>query len=520
MLASRYLVRSVAVLALGMTSLISRGLAAAEAAADAITPDAVLPVAVETSAWARFEPGLMILAATLVLVIGGLLLRVLVRLGVVRNVAWLVPILMLLSGLSWAGLHAVRLAPDLPKVMALLQFIFLALVFVSILYPVARLALPEPAQRTRGGVPPLIRAVALAIVTFLGVLILFTWNFPGLSLTPLFLTSGAVSIVLGLAVQDLLSNLLAGVVMGLERPFKLGDWVKISEIEGEVVNIAWRATTVRTREHDCVIIPNNVSVREKVTNFDMPTPVHMLKVPVGVGYETPCGLVVSALEEAAARVVGVLDTPAVEVHLLDYLDSAMLYELRAYIDNYASAPAVHSDLNKEIWYALKRHGITIPFPQRDVNLRQVIEEPKARQARLLATRGPLRGTMAELGSAELIIGRSLDCGICIPDPSVSNHHASIEATADGHRLKDLGSRHGTLLNDGAVLSATLQQGDEIRIGPVTFVYECLWRNHAGRPDAVWAPTPEAATPVGPTGGDTVGESGAFRVGARPDAPAR
>ena len=475
--------------------------------------EAIAPLDVPAAApsWARYEPGLMILAATLVLVLGGVLLRLLVRLGVVRNVAWMVPIFMLLSAVGWAALRLLHPAPHLSGTTALLKFLFLSLVFVSVLYPVARLALPEPAQRTRGGVPPLIRAVALAVVTFLGVLVLLTWSFPGVNLTPVFLTSGAVSIVLGLAVQDLLSNLLAGVVMSLERPFKVGDWVKISEVEGEVVNVAWRATTVRTRENDCVIIPNNVSVREKVTNYDLPTPAHLLKLPIGVGYETPCGLVTSALEEAASRVVGVLPSPAVTVHFLDYLDSALLYELRVYIDNYESAPAVRSDLNKEIWYAFKRYGITIPFPQRDVNLRQVVDEPKLRRARLVATRGPLRGTMVDLEAAELTLGRGLDCGICIPDPSVSNQHARVEGAATGHRLRDLGSRHGTLLNGAAVLTATLRQGDEIGIGPVTFVYECLWRSNAERPDTVWAALPRAAPPATPTGADTVGESVASRT---------
>lgn len=460
---------------------------------------------------ARYEPGLMVLLVTLILVLGAGTLRLLVHVGIIRNLTWLAPILIALSGLGWAGMHVFGLAAELPRTAALLRFLLLVLIFVSSLYPLARLVLPEPAQRTRGGVPPLIRGVAVAILAFLGIFVLLTWSFPGLSLTPVFLTSGAVSIVLGLAVQDLLSNLLAGVVLSLERPFALGDWVRISDVEGEVVAIAWRATTVRTREHDCVIIPNNLTVREKVTNFDRPTPLHLLKLTVGVSYETPCGLAVAAFEEAAARVVGVLETPAPSVHFLDYLDSALLYELRVWVDNYESVPAVRSDLNRELWYACKRHGITIPFPQRDVHVRQVAETRPVWTARLVATRGPLRGALVDLTGPELVIGRSPDCGVCISDPRVSSRQARIESVADGHRLHDLGHRHGTLLNGAAVVTADLRQGDEIGIGPATLVYECHGRDRAARREVVWAaprdgePPPGSATAAGP--------------GSRPDLPA-
>ncbi|MBN2452311.1 MAG: mechanosensitive ion channel [Lentisphaeria bacterium] len=472
-------------------------------------PAVLAQEAAEPSRWARYEVGLMILAVIVILILGGGLLRALMHLGMVRRVAWLVPILMGLTGLGWSGVHVLGLTEELPRALALLEFLCLSLAFVTVLAPLGRLVLPERVHLTRGGVPPLLRAVALAMLAFIGIFVLLTWSFPNLNLTPVFLTSGAFSIVLGLAVQDLLSNLLAGVVMSLERPFKLGDWVRIGEIEGDVVNIAWRTTTVRTRDNDCVIIPNNVSVREKVTNYEMPSPVHLLRIPIGVSYETPCGVVAAALEEAASRVLGVLETPAAQVHFCDYLDSALLYELRAYIDNYESIPAIRSDLNKQIWYAFKRYGITIPFPQRDVHLYSTARPVGSRQARLVATRGPLRGTMVSLEGAELTVGRGVDCTVCIPDPSVSTHHASIAAAAEGHRLRDAGSRRGTQLNGRPVRSAMLRQGDEIGIGPVTFVYEVLWRNEGQRGDVV-----PAEQPAPDTNARTAGE----RSATAPPAP--
>ena len=174
---------------------------------------------------------------------------------------------------------------------------------------------------------------------------------------------------------------------------------------------------------------------------------------------------------AAAEVEEVLRTPAPEVYFRDYQDSALLFELRVWIDNYASLHAVESDLRKQIWYAFKRYGITIPFPQRDVNLRRPAAEPRCVSRRLVVTAGPLRGAMFPLGDRPVTLGRNADCEIVVSDPHVSGRHAVFELRDEGYYLRDLGSRHCTHLNGHAVREARLEQGDEIRIGPVTLVFE-------------------------------------------------
>ncbi len=418
-----------------------------------------------------YEPGLMLLAVTGILLLGGAIIRLLRGLGLIQRLVWILPVLIVLTGAFWLFLRIGRFA-DVPHLSALIGFLLSVFIFMAVLLPAVGWVLPSRAVQTRGGVPVLLRGMAVVLLAFVGLFVLLSWAFPNLNLAPIFVTSGVVSIVLGLALQELLSNLMAGIVMSVERPFKIGDWIQIgSTTEGEVVEQTWRATLVRTREGDHLLIPNSLAARETLVNFDRPTLDHLVKIHIGVAYETPCGVAMDALLDAASKVEEVLRTPAPAVYLKDFQDSSILYELRVWIDNYASLHAIESDVRKQIWYAFKRHGVTIPFPQRDVNVRQVVEHPLEIGCRLVVTGGPLRGTQFALGGASTSVGRAADNRIVFADQHVSNHHAIIEPMEGGYRLRDLGSRFGTRLNGQLIESATLVQGDEILIGPVAMVYE-------------------------------------------------
>lgn len=422
------------------------------------------------SGLAIYEPGIMLIAATGILLLSVMIQQSLSRRGILKRTAWLMPILALLSGLVLAVVQ-VWIPDKLPNLRALVIFLILFSLFVSMLVPIARLILPSRELMTRAGVPPLLGGVGIAIVAFIGMFVLLSWTFPGLSFTPMFVTSGVVSLVVGLSLQDLLGNLMAGIVFGVERPFTIGDWVHIGDTEGEVVELTWRLTKLRTRKHDYVLIPNTVVARERVTNHNLPTAGHMCKIMVGVSYGTPPGIAVEALCAAARSVEEVLATPPPEAHFRDFLDSSLLYELRAWIDNFASFEAIEHEVRKAIWYSFKRHGITIPFPQRDVHFFKAPQPQLSTAARLIVTAGPLRGAMFPLGHETTSIGRLPECDVCVSDRHVSGHHATIRLEGGSYLLRDLNSRHGTMLNGEYVESATLEQGDEIKVGPVTLMFE-------------------------------------------------
>ena len=117
-----------------------------------------------------------------------------------------------------------------------------------------------------------------------------------------FLTTSAVgAVVIGFALQDTLGNTFAGLAIQVEKPFRVDQWVRIGSLEGRVVEITWRATRLRTKSGDAVIVPNNIVSKEAITNFSEPAGPTRLDVEVGVSYQTPPNHVKAVILERSPR---------------------------------------------------------------------------------------------------------------------------------------------------------------------------------------------------------------------------
>jgi small-conductance mechanosensitive channel len=416
-----------------------------------------------------YEPVLMIIVPTVIFLAGILITRLLLSRKLFKSPAIFMPILVVLSGAVWLGMMQANHS-SVENLYHFARFLFVFMLFVSLLYLVSKAAIPSEAQRTRAGLPPLIRTFVLLFAGFLGLFLLLMWSFPDLSLTPIFVTSGIVTLVIGLGVQSLLGNLMSGVLVSAERLFEVGDWVQIGDAEGEVIEIGWRSTRLRTRQSDLVEIPNCVIVQAPILNFNQPSSLHLLTICITVADDTPPGLAAHALLEAAARVEGVLTRPAPAAHLMDFRENALAYELQVWVDNYESAPVVQSDLRKEIWYAFRRHGVAVSAAARDAGLRQEGAAAQPR-ARLVATAGLPRGALFEIDGKQTRIGRDPNSQVCIDDHRVSSEHAVIELQEGRFVLRDLGGHLGTQVNGRPISSVALRPGDEIEIGHVRLVFE-------------------------------------------------
>ncbi|MDX1624325.1 MAG: mechanosensitive ion channel, partial [Gemmatimonadota bacterium] len=161
-------------------------------------------------------------------------------------------------------------------------------------------------------VPNILRDVAIAALFFTGALVILNAR-TGMEPLELITTAGAISIVVGLALQDTLGNVFSGLALQTERSFNVGDWVRFNDFEGVVTDISWRATKIRTRDNDFVIVPNSVISKDVVVNYSAPTRVHALHATVGAHYRHPPADVFAAIEEAARQTEGVLPSPAVDV---------------------------------------------------------------------------------------------------------------------------------------------------------------------------------------------------------------
>jgi small-conductance mechanosensitive channel/CRP-like cAMP-binding protein len=224
------------------------------------------------------------------------------------------------------------------------------------------------------------RIAVLLLILFLVVSGVFK-----LDLTTILVSSAVFSAVIGLALQDILGNVISGVALHIERPFQVGDWVEVADQRGEVVEMSWRATRIRTLENNYVVIPNSNIAKERITNYKAPSPVLAQYLRVGTSYEAPPHKVKRAILEIAAQTSGVLKEPPPQVRTIDYGDFAIEYELKFWIDEYERHPSIQDDLKSRIWYQFKRVGIEIPFPIRTLRSMERVRQKEAERARNLWT---------------------------------------------------------------------------------------------------------------------------------------
>lgn len=175
-------------------------------------------------------------------------------------------------------------------------------------------------------------------------------------------TSAVGAVVVGLALQDTLGNMFAGLAIQIEKPFRVGHWVSVGGFEGAVTEITWRATKLRTKTGNLVVMPNNVVSKEAIVNYSQPALPTRLQVEVGVSYDVPPNEVKAALLGAVETVDGVLPQPAPDVIVADFASSSILYRIRFWTHDFARDGPLCDRVRTAVYYVLRRNGMEIPFP--------------------------------------------------------------------------------------------------------------------------------------------------------------
>jgi len=194
----------------------------------------------------------------------------------------------------------------------------------------------------------------------------------GLNLNSLVVIGGALGIGIGLGLQPIVTNFVAGLILLLEQPVRLGDRIEVGETFGDVVRMKGRSTWVRTNDNVVIIVPNSEFINNRVTNWTANDPCVRINLPVGVSYDADPEQVRDILVEIAGKHPEVLKNPAPEVVFTEFGDSSLNFELRVWTERRVQTPKVlKSDLYFAIFAAFREHGIEIPFPQRDLHVRSV-----------------------------------------------------------------------------------------------------------------------------------------------------
>ena len=178
-----------------------------------------------------------------------------------------------------------------------------------------------------------------------------------------FLTTSAVgAVVVGFALQDTLGNAFAGLGIQSEKPFRVGHWIRVGDFEGRVAEVTWRATKLRTKSGNFVIVPNNIIAKDAITNFSEPAVPTRLEIEVGASYlNTPAEVKAAALE-ALSQVRRILRSPAPDVLLHAFDGSAITYRIRFWIADYELDDEVRDEARTAVFYAFGRRGVEIPWP--------------------------------------------------------------------------------------------------------------------------------------------------------------
>lgn len=204
------------------------------------------------------------------------------------------------------------------------------------------------------------------------------WNY---DLENLITALGVSSLVLGLALQEPLGNLFNGITLINERPFKVGDFIEVDGHAGKVVEVNWRAVRLLTRERDLIVLPHMKVSQSAIMNHSSPEEQWAQKIMMGFSYDHPPNKVKRVMMDVCLATPGVLRHPEPEVKTDEFADSAVVYEIEYYIANYGLHEEIKDDFMTRVWYAARRHGLEIPYPQ--MNLHQEPQRKKeARDAAL------------------------------------------------------------------------------------------------------------------------------------------
>ena len=217
------------------------------------------------------------------------------------------------------------------------------------------------------GVQDAIAAVIKYIVLFSG--FVMGLEFVGIGFGALALFAGVIGIGIGFGLQAIANNFISGFTLLFERPIKKGDFVDAGGMEGRVESIRARATTLVTRDQVSVIIPNSEFVSGRVVNWSHGTETVRLHIPVGVAYGSNVELVSELLKEVGRGHPRVLGSPAPEVWFMGFGDSALSFELLVWTHDVELKYHTVSEINYGIDAVFRKRGVTVPFPQRDVHLK-------------------------------------------------------------------------------------------------------------------------------------------------------
>ena len=213
---------------------------------------------------------------------------------------------------------------------------------------------------------PLVRRLLYAVwIIFAFTMALSFWN---INITAILAIIGIGGLALSLAAQDTLNDFINGILIWLDRPFRIGDRIEIQgeETWGDVTDIGTRTTRIRTRANVMVIVPNSVIGKNQVINYTYPDPTYRTEVEFHLDYSEDLDKVRRIVVEAVRSVDGVLHNQPVEALFRDFGESTIVFRVRWWINSYNDTYILSDTVNSAILNALRKAGIEIAIPRQEL----------------------------------------------------------------------------------------------------------------------------------------------------------
>lgn len=278
---------------------------------------------------------------------------------------------------SWAfGVGEVRVTPVMVAKASLLLVILFRVGGWASTWADARLGkVPELTPSARVLLGKVIRVSVFVLVAVTGLSSL------GIDLTGLAVFSGAVGVGVGFGLQKVVGNLISGFILLMDKSIKPGDVIQIGEVYGWIRELRARFASVVTRDGTEYLIPNEDLITTQVVNWSFSDRNVRLKIPVGVSYGSDPHRAMDLMLQVSRKVGRVLADPAPVCLMTGFGDSSVDLELRVWINDPEKGVAnVQSQVLVGVWDAFKEHGIEIPFPQRDVHIKENVRLEHAGRA--------------------------------------------------------------------------------------------------------------------------------------------
>ncbi|MGW8249323.1 MAG: mechanosensitive ion channel family protein [Anaerolineales bacterium] len=291
-----------------------------------------------------------------------------------RQISWLVAIFGLQYGTVRLGFLGVEAKSWLDRgytALYILDFTWLAWALIDIVVEWYREEIEpkHPEQQTEAIVVLLSRGARFFLVGISLIMLLSLYN---IDVSGLVAALGIAGLAISLAAQDTLSNMISGVIILLDRPFRVGDRIEIQGLGtwGDVLDIGLRSTRIRTRDNRMVIVPNAKIGSDQVINYSYPDPQYRIEMEIGIGYGQDIEVVRQTIIAAVRPVEGVLQDRPVEALYVKMAEQAMMFRIRWWIESYVDTRRMFDKVNTALQKALDEASIECPYPTYNLQVKK------------------------------------------------------------------------------------------------------------------------------------------------------